>query len=153
MTAHISKEMHNILLKKIKEKKDPLTLIIDSSHDSSANHICILLFQTLEDDVPVVHFYRALHFGARSRGIDYQREITKAFVDDDIMSEVKSSLVAWTSDGASNMLSEDVGAAILLSDTLDKKLYKTHCEAHRSAYYTTGGPRLTQILCPWQHRT
>ena len=43
-----------------------------------------------EDDVPVVHFYRALHFTARSRGIDYQTAIMKAFEDDGILPAVKS---------------------------------------------------------------
>ena len=117
----------------------PLTLIIDSSHDTSTNHVCVLMFQTLgklvvwsnlnpvifqvllanwsciftENDKPIIELYRALTLGPRSRGEDYLSAILLAFQEDGIFEDVQSRYVWYLKYW--NQLNKQVKANILIS--------------------------------------
>ena len=66
-----------------------MTLLIDSSHDNSVNHILVLMIQTIENEAPKTHFWRAIAMEARSRGEDYVKSILKAITDDDLLQPMK----------------------------------------------------------------
>ena len=103
---------------------EPMTLLIDSSHDSATNHICVLLIQTLEDGEPIVYFWRALELNPRSTSQEYTRAVVKAMKDDQLFPLMKDFLVGWTSDGANNMIGVDAGAAVQLEEALNRTLFK-----------------------------
>lgn len=66
ITNFISKTMHNTFVKSLLEKNVPVSIIIDGTSDSSRNHYLIVYFQTIENDNPVIYFYRLLEVNDES---------------------------------------------------------------------------------------
>ena len=71
-------------------------MILDGSTDSSSNHVLSVSFQTLENNKPVVHFYKLINMGFSATAKDHVDAIGKAFTEDLLLDDMKELLVGWT---------------------------------------------------------
>lgn len=133
MMAVISMEMHLTLLKTIKEKNYPCSLIVDTSTSIGLYHYLTVLIQTLENERPVIYFYRLIEVGEDSSADGLLRALKGAIYseDIDIMPSLKDNVVGFGSDGASVNLGRRGGFVIKLQEFLRKNLYTIWCMSHR----------------------
>lgn len=132
MTNLISSEMHKTLIQHLTDKHLPFSVIIDSSTDVSQRHYLIVYFQALEQNGPVVYFYKliALQSDESARGL-LTALTTEWEKDNNFIIHVKKNLRGFASDGAPVMLGKHNGLKKLLDDWTGRKLYGVHCMAHR----------------------
>lgn len=63
ITEFISETMHATLHDNLMAQNVPISIILDGTTDSSRIHYLIVDFQTIENDYPVIYFYRLLGNG------------------------------------------------------------------------------------------
>ena len=126
--ALISKNIHIMLVEKIRRDNIPFALIADESTSKNQAKYMVLLIQTLESDIPVVYFYRSIEiqtvFTPAEKLLKY---ILNAFREDDLEEVMEKNMVSLASDGASVMKR----LATLLDDITDTIFYPVHCFGHR----------------------
>jgi hypothetical protein len=134
MMEVISQKMHEILLTNLVKNSDiPISIIVDTSTDNSGKHYLIVLFQTAEEERPIVYFYKLVHLGMDETADGLCNSLIRSFQNEniDLYSYLKRNLIGFASDGASVMLGEHNGLIKKLERKLEKKLYGIHCMAHR----------------------
>ncbi len=129
----ISEDMHVRLLEffKLRYGFDPVSLIVDGSTDVKQNHYLITYLQVLENNYPVVFFYRLLPMRQGETAQDILDTILRAWEEDGIKDYMKANLVGYGADGASVMMGRHKGLGKLLQDFTQRKLVSVHCMAHR----------------------
>ena len=100
MIATISNMMHDILINSLKRNSNPISLIVDTSTDQGNNHQLVVLFQTLEAEVPVTYFYRFIKLGSDQTAEAQTIALIKQLKDDDLFDHVKKNIISFVSDGA-----------------------------------------------------
>ena len=64
MTEFLSDQMHKILISNFILNRNmrtmPVSIIIDESADSNGRYYMVVYFQTIDNDVPIVYFYRLI---------------------------------------------------------------------------------------------
>ena len=132
--------MHEILLTNLVKYSDiPISTILDSSTDNSGRHYLIVLFQTLEEERPIVYFYRLIHLDMDESADGLCNSLITSIQNEnlDLYSYLKRNLIGFASDGASVMLGKHNGLIRKLEKNLNKKLFGIHCMAHRLAFSAT----------------
>ena len=129
----MSSEMHQTLLKTLKEKNYPCSLIVDTSTSIGLYHYLTVLIQTLENERPVVYFYRLIEAGADSTAGGLLTVLKNALEQEaiDIMPYIMENLVGFGSDGASVNLGKKGGFVVKLENFINRKLYTVWCMPHR----------------------
>jgi len=61
----ISEEMHATLLKSLKGGNYPVSIVLNGSTSTDVVHFLVVLFQTLENNRPIVYFYRLIELGVQ----------------------------------------------------------------------------------------
>lgn len=133
MMQLISSEMHTTLISHLTEKSLPLSIILDSSTDSSQNHNLIVYLQALERNGPTVYFYKLISLEANESASGLLNALTSQFDKEpnNFGNYLKRNLKGFASDGAAVMLGRENGLNKLLEDWTGNKLYAIHCMAHR----------------------
>lgn len=86
MTNHISEQMHEILIDTLIKAEMPIS-VIDDSTDKGNVHFKIVHFQTIENDRPVIYFYKLIETksetgsaGFEALEIAWKSKKTKSFI-------------------------------------------------------------------------
>lgn len=66
MSQFMSDIMHEILIEYLTENKMPISIIVDDTTDLSTVHYKIVYFQTMEDNRPVIYFYKLIELKAET---------------------------------------------------------------------------------------
>jgi hypothetical protein len=133
MVQVISTEMHETLLKTLLKKKYPCSLIVDTSTSIGLYHYLTVLIQTLEEERPVVYFYRLIEAGYDSTASGLLSLLKYSLLKEeaDIFDHFKENLVGFGSDGASVNLGKNAGFAIKLSNLFGRSMFTIWCMPHR----------------------
>ena len=97
ITNSISEKMHELLLEHIRTMDGKFGIILDGTTDHSNNHLVTVLFELLEQNSPKCHFYRMLKLGSEENADAHLKILIDAFVKDNILHEVKTKLISYTS--------------------------------------------------------
>ncbi len=129
----ISKDMHKKLVDffKLRYGFDPVSLIVDGSTDVKQNHYLITYLQVLDNNNPLVYFYRLLPMRQGETAQDILDTILNAWEEDGIKEYMKSNLIGYGADGASVMMGKHKGLGKLLQKFSQRELVSVHCMAHR----------------------
>lgn len=129
----ISGYMHTQTIEHMISKNLPFSIIIDGSTDSSQNKFFIIYFQILENNVPVVCFYRLVEASSDVTASGIYNSITAVFKLEkvDFINYVKRNLVGYVSDGEPVMSGKKGGLLALFQQNTDNFVYGIHCMAHR----------------------
>lgn len=132
MTELISKHMHQTLVDNIMKQNVPISLIVDGTTDSSRVHYLIVYFQTIENNNPMIYFYRLLEVHQEtSEGLF--NALTDAWKKEskDLYAYMKSNLIGFASDGAAVNVGKKGGLALHLKNFARNPIFAVHCMAHR----------------------
>lgn len=134
MSAVISSEMHKTLLEALVKNNYPCSLIIDGSTSIGLYHYLTVLLQTLENERPVVYFYRLIDVGQDSSATGlmnvFESSLSKEKID--ITAYLKRNLVGFGADGASVNLGRKGGFIVKLNEFVGgREIYSVWCMPHR----------------------
>lgn len=132
MTEFISETMHNTMIDTLLNKNVPISIIVDGTTDSSRIHYLIVYFQTIENDNPVIYFYRLLEVNDES-ALGLFTIITQAWEKEkgDFVNYMKRNLIGFASDGASVNLGRSGGLVQHFKNFANSPIFAVHCMAHR----------------------
>jgi len=118
MMIFISDEMHKTFIRAVCEKSLPISIIIDAATDASQNHYLIILFQHLENEIPVIYFYTLVKLTADESAAGLFRSIQEQFDVDGLAfkNAIKRDLVGFASDGAAVMMGSQGGLKVNIVD-------------------------------------
>ena len=133
MVSVISETMHDELILHLVKKQNPFSIILDGSTDASQNHYLIVYFQAIENNRPVVYFYKLILLEADETASGLFRSLTDSFSSEkhSFSRYARKNMIGFASDGAAVMMGKTNGLGALLNDWTEKKLYMVHCMAHR----------------------
>lgn len=133
MVESISHYMHEILVKHLIESASPFSLILDTSSDIEGRHYIITYFQALEDNTPIVYFYKLIEMSADLSAKAHFDLIVKAITEEkqDLLKYFKSKMVGFASDGAAVMTGRINGLAVQMRTYVTNPIYAVHCMAHK----------------------
>lgn len=129
----ISKNMHKLLMKHIISKNLPFSLIVDGSTDSSDVHFMSIFFQILEDNVPVIVFYKLVELSVDVSARGIHKSIVNAFESEelDFLNYFKRNIVGFASDGEPVMAGRTNGLVALVRKDAKNFIFASHCMAHK----------------------
>ncbi len=129
----ISNHMHDTLIGDLKSRRghDPISLILDGSTDASNNHYIICFFQLLENNFPVIHFYKLIPLEDDETAKGIFAAIKNQWDVDGITTFMKENLVAYASDGAPVV---KTAFKRILEEFLGRNVHGIHCLAHRAQF-------------------
>lgn len=132
MSNFISDIMHDILIKYLIENQMPISIIVDDTTDLSTVHFKIVYFQTIEDNRPVIYFYKLIELKAET-GQAHFDVVRSAWENESpgFLEYMKENLVGFASDGASVNVGRHNGMITYLKNWASKPLFAVHCMAHR----------------------
>ena len=134
MTLHISKVMDDTYLDELMSSESPLTLIIDEATDRSMNPYLVVLFMTLQDNMPVLYLDRLVKLTSdvTSQGI-FNSMISswEGVGREGFVQHLKRHIRAMSSDGASVMRGSRNSVFVHLNQWCDNDIYSMHCMPHR----------------------
>ena len=133
----ISKQMHYKLLSFMKSSSEPFSLIMDGSTDSGQTHHMIIYIQTIEDDRPVIHFYRLIQLSKDETSQGIFDSIRDKLKEDALECVFNTNFIGFGSDGASVMRGVNNGLEKKFRDKYNHRLFSIHCMAHRLNLVTT----------------
>lgn len=133
MMEFISAEMHRRLIDHLLSKNSPVSIILDGSTDVSFRHFLIVYFQAMEDNVPIVYFYKLVETADDETAAGYFNSLKRSFIEEerDLYGYLKSNLIGFASDGASVMMGRNHGLITFFQSYVDNPIYSVHCMAHR----------------------
>ena len=108
-----------------------LAITLDGSTDPRQNHCLIVYLQAIEENRPVMFFYRLLAIGTDETAEGLLNVLKAAFEEDGITNIIKKNLISYVSDGAAVMMGVHEGLGKKLGRFVDHKLVEVHCLAHR----------------------
>ena len=114
MAASISDTMHNRLKTYLRENTFPLSIIVDGSTDKGNKHLLAVLFQTLEEDVPVTYYYGLLELQTDETAEGQTDVLIGQLEKDNVYESIKNRVISFVSDGASVMTGKKKGMAKLM---------------------------------------
>ena len=100
MVATISNLMHEKLIASMKSNPRPMSLIVDTSTDKANHHQLVVLFYTLENEVPVTYLYGLLRLGTDQTAEAQTERLIQELKKDDLYEHVRSNIIGFVSDGA-----------------------------------------------------
>lgn len=124
----ISLNMHKMLMKHIVSKNFPFSIIVDGSTDSSDVHYMSMFFQILEENVPVVVFYKLVELSSDVTAKGIYTSIQNAFKSEDLdfLSYFRQNLVGYASDGEPVMAAKNNGLIALIRKDAKNFIQATH---------------------------
>lgn len=133
MTLHLSNSFHEILIDYLIAKKNPISLIIDDTTDKGNNHFKIVYFQTIEDNNPVIYFYKLIETKSE-KGISSFEALRDAFKSEkrsQFHDYMQNNLIGFASDGAPSNTGKNSGTIKHIRDWARSPIFAIHCLAHR----------------------
>lgn len=132
MTTVMSKTMHDTLIEQLLSKNVPISIIIDGTTDSSRIHYLIVYFQTMENDNPMIYFYRLIEVNDES-SLGFFEALENAWKKEngDFYGYMHNNLVGFASDGAAVNIGKHGGLVNHLKQFAKTPLLAVHCMAHR----------------------
>lgn len=108
--------MHKQLVNHMYYNNLPFSFIIDGSTDITNNHYLIIYFKILENNIPIVCFYKLVETTSDVTAKGFFESIKQALYaeDVDLYGYFKKSLVGYVSDGE-NVMTGKEGGLITLS--------------------------------------
>lgn len=133
MMESMSDHMHSLLLKHMLSKNLPFSIILDGSTDSQENKYLIVYIQILENNIPVMCFYRLIEASSDVTAKGLYESISKAFESEnvDFSGYMKRNLVGYVSDGEPVMSGHRGGLLSYFQANTDNFVFAVHCMAHR----------------------
>ena len=93
------------------------------------------MIETLDSNHPVVYFYELIKLGADESGKGLYESLISQFQKDNFEELVKQKLFVVATDGASSMISPDIGLIKYLGDFAYNPIFKIHCLSHSLVKY------------------
>lgn len=111
----------------------PFSIILDGSEDITDTHFMIIYFLILENEVPVMVFYRLVETSSDVSALGYFNTIKKAMTEEnvEIYDYFQRNLVGYASDGASVMVGEDGGLISYVRRVTENPIFAVNCMAHK----------------------
>lgn len=88
MVETISKGMHRNIINHMLSISSPVSIILDGSSDSNGQHYLIVYFQAIEDNTPVMYFYKLIPTSTDESAEGLYTCLTDAFKNEDIYSVI-----------------------------------------------------------------
>lgn len=131
MTVFISEKMHSTLIENIMKTNVPVSIIVDGTTDSRLIHYLIVYFQTIENEIPMIYFYRLLELPDET-SLGHFEVITKAWKEEkgDFYGYMQNNLVGFASDGAPVNLGKNGGLVEHMKKFAKNNIISVHCMAH-----------------------
>jgi len=107
MMELISEGMHSTLLESLKTNSNPVSIILDGSTSTDVVHFLVVLFQTLENNRPIVYFYLLNQLGVQETARALPTTLLDAFNKNGLMEYLEKNLAGFGSDGAKMNLGKD----------------------------------------------
>lgn len=131
----ISSEFHQTLLSYILHRNRPISIIMDTSTDSRGNDFLVMLFQTLEQDKPVVYYYKLVRVKGDVTALGYLNLVRQA-IEPNLWDYLKNNLVGLSTDGVSTFTGVNNGFGVLLSKEMfgehaPRQLFHVACLPHK----------------------
>lgn len=132
MSLFMSDDMHDILIEYLVENQMPISIIVDDTTDLSAVHYMIVYFQTIEENRPVIYFYKLIEITSET-GEAHFNVLISAWMNEKtaFVEYMKQNLVGFASDGHPINIGEQNGMIAYLRRWASKPLFAIHCMAHR----------------------
>lgn len=129
----MSEYMHKQLVNHMYYNNLPFSIIIDGSTDITNNHYLIIYFQILENNIPIVCFYKLVETTSDVTAKGFFGSIKQALYaeDVDLYGYFKKNLVGYVSDGENVMTGKEGGLISYIRKQTDHPIYAVHCMAHR----------------------
>jgi hypothetical protein len=99
MLRCISDTMHTDLITEVNVPNLPISLIVDTTPDSTKNHFMIAYFFFLRNNNPIVQLYRLINIGFSEDSESLYNLLIDAFRNDKIEGYLRRNMVAFISDG------------------------------------------------------
>lgn len=133
MMESISLNMHKFLLQHMLSKQLPFSIIVDGSSDISDFHYLTIHFQILDDNIPVVVFYKLIELSVDVTGAGIYQSMKDAFQSEavDFFKYFKENLVGYASDGEPTMSGQHNGVIAHIRRDVQRNIFAIHCMAHR----------------------
>lgn len=132
ISVFISQVMHKTLIGYLIKNQMPISIIVDDSTGLLTVHYKIVYFQTIEDNSPVIYFYKLIELKAETGEANFEC-VKSAWENEgqDFYDYMQKNLIGFASDGASNNVGPDNGMIAYLRRWASKPLFAVHCMAHR----------------------
>lgn len=129
----MSSHMHTLMIKHMISMNLPFSIILDGSTDSTETKFLIIYFQILDNNIPVMCFYRLVEASSDVTAKGLYESISKAFESEkvDFRNYVKRNLIGYVSDGEAVMSGHRGGLLSYFQANTDNFVYAVHCMAHR----------------------
>lgn len=151
MSLFMSDVMHDTLIEYLMKNKRPISIIVDGTTDLSTIHYMIVYLQTIEDNMPVIYFYKLIELKAET-GLAHFETIHTAFESEKVgfVDYMKNNLIGFASDGAANNIGVRNGFIAYLRRWVSKPVFAVHCMAHRLELvvehaFTSEGANIAEI--------
>ena len=132
MVNSMSNRMHSLLLNELLNKERGISLIMDTSVDLNRNHYLTVLIQTLENNNPIVYFYKLIKIGSDETALGIFNELIKNLETDGLIDYMKRNIASFNSDGAATFVGKEGGIRELLKNFVKPKIFfSNHCMNHR----------------------
>lgn len=133
MMESISSNMHKRLLNHMMAKNLPFSIVVDGSADISDNHYMSIYFQILDNNVPVIVFYKLVLLSSDVTAAGIYKSVRDALQSEDVdfYNYFRNNLVGFASDGEPTIAGRNNGLIALIRDHAKNPIFSIHCMAHR----------------------
>lgn len=133
MMESISSNMHERLLRHMLSENLPFSIIVDGSADITDNHYLSVYFQILEENVPVIVFYKLVELSSDVTALGIYKSVKDAFQSEnvDFLNYFRHNLVGFASDGEPTMSGQYNGLIAHIRNEVHNPIFSIHCMAHR----------------------
>lgn len=133
MIDSMSRYMHEILVNHLVKSASPFSIILDTSSDIEGRHYMVTYLQAIEDNTPIVYFYKLIEMTQDVTAQGHYNVLMNAINEEkqDMSQYFKRYMVGFASDGASVMTRKYNGLVTKVRAHVDNPIYAVHCMAHR----------------------
>ncbi len=134
MATFIGDYMHSRLIESLNTRRgyEPLAIIVDGSTDPNQNHYLIVYFQVLDNNFPLIYFYRLIPLTDDETANGLLDKLKEAWEEDGLTAFMKHNIIGFASDGAPVMVGPRNGLKQKLEGFVGHSVVGVHCLAHRA---------------------
>ncbi len=103
MIRCISDTMHKDLMTEVNIPNFPISLMVDTTTDSTNNHLMIVYLYFLRNNNPIVQFHRLIKIGFSENSESLYNLLIDAFKNDKMEGFLRRNLIAFITDGYSTL--------------------------------------------------
>lgn len=144
----LSIEFHDQLVNTLKDRNEPVGILVDGSDSRNKNQMFSVYIVTLEGNVPHAYFYRILNVSTDLTARGMLESLLEAFEGDGILDFMRTKLFAISFDGASVMMNhENSFDNLLKKDSIDLESFRSGFRLIACSFHKKRSNRLSERCC------